>query len=162
MKKALFTALAIVAALLLETALSRLVPGGARVFDPFLVVMVYCALTGGEAHGMLAGMVAGWVQDVQFGGPVLGLSAFTKMLIGYAAGVAAGRFLIVGPAARALVLLLATLADDLVFQWLAAVFDLRVLDLSPVTLASRATVNAVVGAFLFEVLDRRLARSFAE
>jgi rod shape-determining protein MreD len=160
--KALFTALAIVVALLLETALSRLVPGGARVFDPFLVVMVYCALIGGEAHGMLAGMAAGWVQDVQFGGPVLGLSAFAKILVGYAAGVAAGHFLIVGPAARALVLLLATLADALVFQWLASVFDLRVLDLSPITLASRASMNAVVGAFLFEVLDRRVSRRLAE
>ena len=160
--KVLFTALALVVALLLETALSRLLPGGARVFDPFLVVMVYCALIGGETHGMLTGMVAGWVQDVQFGGPILGLSAFAKILVGYAAGVAAGRFLIVGPAARALVLLLATLADALVFQWLAAVFDLRVLDLSPFTLASRASMNAVVGAFLFEVLDRRVSRSLAE
>ena len=160
--KALVTAFAIVVALLLETALSRLLPGGTRIFDPFLVVMVYCALVGGETHGMLTGMVAGWVQDVQFGGPVLGLSAFAKLLVGYAAGVAAGHFLIVGPAARALVLLLATLADALVFQWLASVFDLRVLDLSPLALASRASMNAIAGAFLYEVLDRRLSRRFAE
>jgi cell shape-determining protein MreD len=107
-------------------------------------------------------MAAGWVEDVQFGGPVLGLSAFTKILVGYGVGVAAGHFLIVGPAARAFVLLVATLADALVLQWLAAVFDIRVLDLSPLALASRATVNAVIGAFLFEVADRRLARRLAE
>jgi rod shape-determining protein MreD len=160
--KGLWTALAIVAALLFETALSRLLPGGPRAFDPFLLVLVYCALTGGEIHGMLAGLAAGWVQDIQFGGPVLGLSAFSKILVGYAVGVAGAHFLIAGPAARALILLLATLGDALVFQWLAAVFDLRVLDLTPLALASRAAVNAVVGAGLFELLDRRLARRFAE
>jgi rod shape-determining protein MreD len=160
--KGLWTGIAILVALLLETALGRLVSGGSRFLDPFLLVMVYCALTGGEAHGMLAGMAAGWVQDVHFAGPVLGVSAFTKLLIGYSAGLAAGHFLIVGPAARALILLLATLADALVFQWLAAVFDLRVLDLSSLALASRATVNAVAGALLFELLDRRLARGLAE
>ncbi|HSB60792.1 MAG TPA: rod shape-determining protein MreD [Vicinamibacteria bacterium] len=159
--RALWTGIAILLALLLETALGRLVPGGSRLFDPFLLVMVYCALAGGEAHGMLAGMAAGWVQDVHFGGPVLGLSAFTKLLLGYAAGLAAGHLLIAGPAARALVLLVATLADAVVFQWLAAVFDVQVLDLSPLALASRATVNAVVGALLFELLDRRLARGFS-
>ena len=59
-------------------------------------------------------------------------------------------------------MLRATLGDAVVFQWLAAVFDVRVLDLSPLALASRATVNAVVGALLFELLDRRLARRFAD
>lgn len=160
--RGLWTAIAILAALLLETALGRLGSGGPRLFDPFLLVMVYCALSGGEAHGMLAGVAAGWVQDVHFAGPVLGLSAFAKLLVGYAAGLSARHFLIVGPAARALVLLLATLADALAFQWMAAVFDIRVLDLSPLALASRAAVNAVAGALLFELLDRRLARGFAE
>ena len=102
------------------------------------------------------------MPHIHFAGPVLGLSAFTKLLLGYAVGVGGGHFLIVGPAARALVLLLATLGDAVVFQWLAAVFDVRVLDLSPLALASRATVNAVVGAVLFELLDRRLARRFAD
>jgi rod shape-determining protein MreD len=160
--KAVWILLAIVLALLLETALGRLVPGGARLFDPFLLVVVYCALAGGEIRGMLTGMVAGWVQDVHFGGLVLGLSAFTKLLLGYTIGVAAGHFLITSPATRALVVLLATIADALVFQWLAAVFDVRVLDLSPTALVSRATVNAVIGAFLFEVVDRRLGRMLAE
>jgi len=107
MKTWLWTALTILMALLLETALGRLVPGGPRLFDAFLLVTVYCSLMGGETHGMLAGMCAGWVQDIHFAGPVLGLSAFTKLLVGYAVGVGGGHFLIVGPAARALVLLLA-------------------------------------------------------
>ena len=50
-------------------------------------------------------------------------------------GVAAGRFLLVGPGARALVLLVATIGDALIFQWLASVFDVPVADLTPLALA---------------------------
>jgi len=156
--KAFWTALAIVGALLLQSALTQLLPGLARVFDPFLLVLVYCALTGGEAHGMLAGMAAGWVQDIHFGGVVLGFSALTKILLGFGVGLAGARFLLVGPGARALVLLLSTIADAILYQWLASVFDVRTSDLTPLSLATRATVNAAVGAALFELLDRRLPR----
>ena len=41
---------------------------------------------------------------------------------------------------------------------LAAVFDVRTLDLTPLGLATRATVNAAMGVALFEFLDRRLPR----
>ena len=58
----------------------------ARVFDPFLLVVVYCGLTGGEVHGMLAGAAAGWVQDVHFGGRILGLSGLSKLLVGFGVG----------------------------------------------------------------------------
>jgi rod shape-determining protein MreD len=160
--KAFWTALAIVVALLLETMLSRLLPSESRVFDPFLIVLVYCALVGGETHGMLAGLVAGWVQDVHFAGPVLGLTALAKLVVGFCVGVAAGHFLLVGPGARALVLMLATFGDALVFQWLASVFDLTPGDLTPVALLSRATVNAALGTALFELIDRRWPRTLSE
>jgi rod shape-determining protein MreD len=153
-----WTALAILVALLVQSALTQLLPGQARVFDPFLLVLVYCALTEGETHGMLAGMAAGWVQDVHFGGTVLGFSALTKILVGFGVGMAGARFLLIGPGARALVLLITTLADALVFQWWTTVFDVRTLELTPLGLATRASVNAVVGVALFELLDRRLPR----
>lgn len=160
--KKFWIAFAIVVALLLETMLSRLLPGPARVFDPFLIVFVYCALVGGETQGMLAGLAAGWVQDAFFGGPVMGVSALGKLVVGFAVGVAAGHFLLVGPGARALVLLVATVGDAALFQWLASVFDIPVADLSPGALLSRATVNAALGTALYELIDRRWARTQSE
>ena len=32
---------------------------------------------------VLAGVAAGWVQDLLFGGPILGLSALSKLLVGF-------------------------------------------------------------------------------
>lgn len=158
MSRAFWTGLAIAGAVFVETALGYLVPGPGRYLDPFLLVVVYCALAGDGVDGMLAGAAAGWVQDVLFGGRVLGLSALAKLLVGYAVGLGAGRFLIATTAARSLVVLLATVADALLVTWLASVFSVEAAGLSPVGLASRATLNALAGGLLFALVDRRRQR----
>lgn len=156
MTRAAWTAVAIAGAVLVETALGYLVASPGRYLDPFLLVAVYCALAGGEAHGMLAGAAAGWVQDALFGGRVLGISALSKLLVCFGVGVGAGRFMIVSAAARAFVVLLATVADALLVAWLASVFSVETVPLSPLALASRATLNALAGGILFALVERRL------
>ena len=159
MKTAVWTGLAVVGALLVETALGYVVPEPGRYLDPFLLVVVYCALRGGETHGMLAGATAGWVQDVHFGGTVLGLSALSKLVVGFAVGAAGSHFLISSAGARVLVLLLATVGDALLVQWLASVFGIDASPMSPVTLASRASLTAVVGGVLYALVHRRLQQA---
>ncbi len=161
MSRALWTALALAGAVLVETALAYLVSSPGRYLDPFLLVVVYCALRFGETHGMLAGAAAGWVQDVMFGGPVLGLSALSKLVVGFSVGLAAGRFLIGTTAARALVVLLAAAADALLVEWLASVFSVDARGLPVLALAARATLSALVGGLLYALVDRRVARSRA-
>lgn len=153
---AVLTGLAIVAALLLNTAISHVSPHASRIFDPFLLVTVYCGLHGGETHGMLAGAAAGWVQDAHFGGTVVGLSGLSKVIVGFGVGVAGARFLLSGPLARASVLLAAGLLDALLVQALASAFEIRAHALPLPALLGRAAVNAFVGALVFEGLDRRL------
>lgn len=153
-----WTALAILAALLVQTALGRVLPMQARVFDPFLLVVVYCGLTGGEVHGMLAGAAAGWVQDVHFGGRILGLSGLSKLLVGFSVGIGSTRFHLGEPAARLLVLMVATIVDALLFGQLAQVFDVQAYELSPLGLIVRALVNGAVGMVVFETMDRQMRR----
>jgi rod shape-determining protein MreD len=157
-KRWVWTGIAVVGALLFETALGYVVSEPGRYLDPFLLVVVYCALKGGETHGTLAGVAAGWVQDVHFGGTVLGLSALSKLVVGFTVGAAGSHFLISGTGARALVLLLAAVGDALLLQWLVSVFGIDATPMDPVTLASRATLTAVVGGVVFAAVDRRLQR----
>jgi rod shape-determining protein MreD len=149
-----WTAGALLAALLLQTALTQIAPGHARILDPFLIVLVYCGLTGGEMYGMLAGAAAGWIQDIHFGGSVLGLSGLTKILIGFSVGIASTRLHLVEAAARALVLFLATAADALIYTQLASVFDVASYEITPGGVLVRALVNAVVGVVAYEILER--------
>jgi rod shape-determining protein MreD len=152
--KVFWTAAGILIALLFQSALSQIAPSQARILDPFLLVLVYCALTGGETHGMLAGAAAGWVQEIHFGGAVKGLSGLTKVVVGFGVGLAGGRFLLARPGPRLLVIFVATLLDALLIEGLASAFEVRAHALSTPGLLTRAAVNAVVGATLFEVIDR--------
>lgn len=156
--RAFWTALAILAALMAHTALSTLWPAQARIFDPFLIVVVYCGLTGGETHGMLAGAVAGWVQDVHFGGRVLGLGGLTKVLVGFGVGLSSTRFHLSELQGRVVVLLAATLADALLFTALASVFEVAAYQLSPLGLVLRAAVNSLAGIVLYEAVERQARR----
>ncbi len=161
MRRVAWTAVAIVGAVLVQTALGYLFPGPGRVLDPFLLVVVYAALVGGETDGMLTGTAAGWVQDALFGGRVLGLSALSKLVVGFAVGLAGRRFLISGTAARALAVLLASVADALIVPWLASVFNVELLPLSLLEVLGRAFLNSLVGGVLFALVDRRVERSLS-
>ncbi len=152
------TAAALLAALALQTALTLVLPRESRLFDPFLLVVVYCGLAFGETHGMLSGAAAGWIQDLQFGGAVSGLQALTKLLVGFVVGAVATRFLIAAAITRFLVVFAATLLDALVFQRFALVFDVATSDVAATGLVARATLNALLGSLLFQAVDARLRR----
>ena len=149
---------ALLAALMLQTGLGRLLPEAAPLFDPFLLVVVYAGLSRGETHGMLTGAAAGWIQDLQFGGPVAGLSALSKLLVGFAVGFAASRFLLVTALPRLLLVVVASLLDGLLLERLAALLGAPVSELSLAGLGLRAALNALVGVPLYQALDRRLRR----
>ena len=156
--KTFWTLLAIALAAVLQSGLSLIIPRAPLTFDPFLLVVVYCGLTYGETHSMLAGAVAGWVQDVLFGGQVAGISALTKLILGFGVGLAGTRFLLVGPGPQILVVFAATILDALVTHSLASVFGIHAAELSASGLALRGVVNALSAVALFAFVDRQVAR----
>jgi hypothetical protein len=104
---------------------------------------------------MLAGAAAGWLQDVHFGGRVLGLAGLSKVLVGFGVGLAGTRFQLTEPGARGLVLLVAVVVDALIMRQLAAAFDVTMGTLTLPALALRAGVNAAVGMAVFALVERR-------
>jgi rod shape-determining protein MreD len=155
---AVWTAAALLGALLLQSGLGRAWPGAALLIDAFLLVVVYVGLTRGETAGMLTGMAAGWIQDVQFGGTVVGFAALSKLIVGFAVGFAASRFMLVAALPRLALVVCASLLDGLLFERLAALLGVPVDELSLTTLAGRALLSALVGVPVYQALDRRLRR----
>ena len=152
-----WTVAGVLLALTAQLLLVRLAPAGAAAaFDPFLLVVVHSALTGGERRGMLMGLACGWIQDTLFAGPVLGLTPLAKLLVGFGVGLASTRFLVAGAGPRALVLSSAALLDVLLFERLAALLGASVPELPLDTLVLRALLAALVGAPLLGTLERRL------
>ena len=156
--KAFWTVVALLVAFVVQSALTHVVPRQARMVDLFVLVLVYCGLVGGETHAMLAGAAGGWVQDVQFGGGVVGLSGLTKVLVGFGVGLSGTRFHLTEPGARVMVLFAATLMDALIFERLAVAFDVHIDTLSLGGLITRAALNAALGGVIFFYVDRHLGR----
>jgi rod shape-determining protein MreD len=152
--KVAIPAFAIIAALLLQGGLTLVLPAHARFLDPFLLITLHFALTRGETPGMLVGITAGWIQDVNFGTPVLGLIALSRAIVAYCVGVLARRFLITGAIIRTVVVFFSTLLDAWIFESLAGMFDLRINVLSFADLLIRGAVNALVGATAFQLIEK--------
>jgi rod shape-determining protein MreD len=134
-------------------------PRHARYLDAFLVVLVYSALAGGETRAMVTGAAAGWVQDVAFGGRVMGLAGLSKVLVGFVVGTAAGRFQLGDPLTRFLVLALATGLDSLLVLGLARAFGVPVFGLDGPGHLARCLVTAALGLVAIQA-GEHLGRRF--
>jgi rod shape-determining protein MreD len=155
MTTVLWSGLALIAASLLQTLLDLLAPAMPGVLDPFLIVLVYAALAGGETRGMLVGAACGWVQDILFSGPIVGLSALAKLVVGFGVGLAGARFNVTGVGPRALVLVAAALLDVLLYERLAAMLGAAVPELGLSQLSLRAALTAGVGVAFYGLVARR-------
>jgi rod shape-determining protein MreD len=144
--------LAIALALALQTTLARFVVGGTAALDLVLVVVVYVALTTGPVSGMLAGSVAGIIQDALSSG-VIGIGGLAKSNVGFAAGVIGQQFIVTAALPRFVMFLAASVAHAAVFMGLYVLLGLRTFPSPWAAILSQAVGNAVVGMIAFTIIE---------
>jgi len=144
--------LAIALALALQTTLARFVVGGTAALDLVLVVVVYVALTTGPVSGMLAGSVAGIIQDALSSG-VIGIGGLAKSIVGFAAGVIGQQFIVTAALPRFVMFLAASVAHATVFMGLYVLLGLRTFPSPWAAILSQAVGNAVVGMIAFTIIE---------
>ena len=157
---------AIFVALALQTTLAGLVIRGTAAIDLVLIVVVYIALKSGPVTGLLAGTVAGLIQDA-LSNPILGIGGLAKTMVGFLAGLLATQFILTGPLPRFVLIVMATALHAAIFMGLYVLLDLRQFpDPAPAVLG-QAIGNGLVGVVGFQVLewipgfvDRRRAGRF--
>lgn len=159
-------AAAIVGALALQTTLAGLVIRGTAAIDLVLIVVVYIALKSGPVPGLLAGTVAGLVQDA-LSNPILGIGGLAKTMVGFLAGVLATQFILTGPLPRLVLLAMATALHAAIFMGLYVLLDLRQFPNPVPSVVGQALGNAFVGVVAFQLIewlpgfvDRRRAGRF--
>jgi rod shape-determining protein MreD len=156
---------AIALALALQTTLARFVVGGTAAIDLVLVVVTYVALTTGPATGMLAGSIAGLIQDALSSG-VIGIGGLAKSIVGFFAGVIGQQFIVTAALPRFVMFLGATALHSAVFMGLYMLLGLREFSSPYAAVFSQAIGNAVVGMIAFAIIEalpgmierRRLSR----
>ncbi len=151
--KAAGVLVAIALALALQTTLARFVVGGTAAIDLVLVVVVYVALTTGPVSGMLAGSVAGLIQDALSSG-VIGIGGLAKSIVGFVAGVIGQQFIVTAALPRFVMFVAATVAARGGVH--GAVRAARSCGTFPspwAAIASQALGNAVVGMIAFTIIE---------
>lgn len=143
---------AVALALALQTTLARLVVGGTAAIDLVLVAVVAVALTTGPVSGMLAGCVAGLIQDALSSG-VLGIGGLAKSIIGFVAGAISQQFILTSALPRFVMFIGATGAHAALFMGLYVALGLRTFPSPWKAVASQAIGNAVVGLVGFTIME---------
>jgi rod shape-determining protein MreD len=156
---------AILIAIGLQTTLSTRGFGNGTL-DLVLIVVVYVAIKSGPATGVLAGTVAGLIQDSLSSG-ILGIGGLAKTIVGFIAGVLGSQFIVTAPLPRFLLLMMATALHAAIFMGLYTLLNLRQFPAPYGAIVGQAFGNAFVGVVAFQIIewfpgfiDRRRAGRF--
>jgi rod shape-determining protein MreD len=118
--------------------------------DFFLLVVADMARGGAAVPAMLAGLPAGLLQDGLFApGRLLGLHAFSKILIGYLLATLGARTVVEKPVAVGGLLTGAVLVEAATLTFLIWVLTGDFLPPAPWQLAARALATGVLGGLLY-------------
>ena len=166
--KGAWIVLIITIALVLQTSLARFLPPGAQFIDLVFVAVVYIALTDGAGPGLIAGAVAGLIQDalaatgtsaVSIGAgavtarSIIGVGGLAKTVIGFVTGIVGTLFIVARPLPRALVFFTATVAHAIIFVGLYTVLDQRHGMMPYTAIFSQAGANALAGVLIFQFAE---------
>ena len=150
--KAAGVLVAIALALALQTTLARFVVGGTAALDLVLVVVVYIALTTGPVPGLLAGSVAGIIQDALSSG-VIGIGGLAKSIVGFLTGVIGQQFIVTAALPRLVMFVAATALHAAVFMGLYVLLQQRDFSSPYKAVLTQALVNAVAGMIAFTIIE---------
>jgi rod shape-determining protein MreD len=156
----------ILVAIAVQTTLATTVFRGGSAIDLVLIVVVYIAIKSGPSTGLLAGTVAGLIQDALSSG-VLGIGGLAKTIVGFVSGLLGTQFIVTAPLPRFLLLMAGTALHAIIFMGLYSLLNLRQFSAPYPAVLAQAFGNAFFGVVLFQMIewfpgfvDRRRAGRF--
>ena len=156
----------ILLAIAAQTTLAGIVFRGGTAIDLVLIVVVYIAIKSGPVTGLLAGTVAGLIQDALSSG-IMGIGGLAKTIVGFLSGVLGTQFIVTAPLPRFLLLLLGTILHAAIFMGLYTLLNLRQFPAPYAAVLGQAAGNAFIGVVAFQMIewfpgfvDRRRAGRF--
>ena len=145
-------ALSILVALAAQTTLSNVMARGGTSIDLVLIVVVYIAIKSGAVTGLLAGTVAGLIQDSLSSG-VLGIGGLANTIVGFLAGMLGTQFIVTASLPRFVLLVMATVLHAAIFMGLYTILNLRQFPAPYQLVGAQALGNACVGVVAFSLVE---------
>ncbi len=153
----LLACLAILVAVSSQTVLSGAWPPWTRFFDLPLIPVVYYAVTRGPRRALMAGTVAGLLQD-SLEGTLIGVNALSKALLGYLVGVLGLRISLVPLILRITIIAVATVLSRAVEVATLAIMGRWIVHTPWSHLFEPVIGNCLVGGVFLVLLSRDASR----
>lgn len=138
-------------ALTLHSLLDSFFPNALAFFNPYVILVVYYSMGGNVLGAIVAGVVAGFVQDA-FSSAIFGLHAFSLTVCAYAIATINSRLVLRGTMFFAACLAGAVIVNELVIYILVNVLLRQKVEMFEQGLFVKTIFTLLFGVFVYQLL----------
>ncbi|MFN2442833.1 MAG: rod shape-determining protein MreD [Thermoanaerobaculia bacterium] len=141
----------LVIALTIHSLLDSFFPNALTFFNPYVILVVYYAMGGNLFGAIVAGVVAGLIEDA-FSGSIFGLHAFSLTVIGYLVAYVASRLVLRGTLAFGLALAGAVIVNEIVIYVLVTILTSHPVELFEEGMFVKTILTSLFGMLIYQLL----------
>ncbi|MEO8216334.1 MAG: rod shape-determining protein MreD [Acidobacteriota bacterium] len=142
----------LIIALTLHSLLERFFPNALAFFNPYLILVVYYSMGGNLLGAILAGVVAGLVQDA-YSGAIFGLHAFSLTFVAYIVASVNSRVVLRGPIAFGGALIGSVVINEVVIYILVNILMKQKIGMFEQSLLLKTAMTSVFGILVYQLLS---------
>jgi rod shape-determining protein MreD len=141
----------LVIALTIHSLLDSFFPNALAFFSPYVILVVYYAMGGNLFGAIVAGVVAGLIEDA-FSGAIFGLHAFSLTVIGYLVAYVASRLVLRGTLWFGLALAGAVIVNEIVIYVLVTILTAHPVQLFEEGMIVKTILTSLFGMLVYQLL----------
>lgn len=138
-------------ALTLHSLLDNFFPNALAFFNPYIILVVYYSMGGNLFGAIVAGVLAGLVQDA-FSGAIFGLHAFSLTFCGYLVAYVNSRLVLRGPLAFGGALIASVILNEIVIYVLVNVLLRQRIGMFEQGLLAKTIFTSIFGILIYQLL----------
>lgn len=138
-------------ALTLHSLLDNFFPNALAFFNPYIILVVYYSMGGNLFGAIVAGVLAGLVQDA-FSGAIFGLHAFSLTFCGYLVAYINSRLVLRGAAAFGGALIVSVILNEIVIYVLVNILLRQRIGMFEQGLLIKTLFTSLFGVLIYHLL----------
>ena len=143
-------AIGLLIALTLHSLLDSFFPNALAFFNPYVILIAYYAMGGNVFGAIIAGVIAGLVQDA-YSGAIFGLHAFSLTVCGYAIAYINSRLVLRGTLSFGACLVGAVVVNELVIYVLVNILLKQRIDMFEQGMLVKTLFTCVFGMLVYQL-----------
>ncbi|MGA7617700.1 MAG: rod shape-determining protein MreD [Thermoanaerobaculia bacterium] len=142
----------LILALTLHSLLDNFYPNALAFFNPYLILVIYYSMGGNLVGAIVAGTVAGFVQDA-FTNAIFGMHAFALTLVGYMVAYVNSRIVLRGVVAFGGALAAGVIVNELLIYVLVNILLRQPVELMGQEVILKMLITALFGMLVYQLLS---------